>query len=283
MLKYNFHAIALDSLTFSLDKPWDGRIEIRSVNPYPLARGFCMVSRIRNSIAIKMTLLVLGSTAVVMALVQAFNYTYSRRKILESAENNARNMALSVARRIEQEFRAVKKVPEGLADYLNTLPTNDETTLLSLLHSSVAENPEIFGSGIFFEPHGFSQGQDAWAPYYFRDDNEIKYLQLASPHYDYFSKEFYYITRGINQPHWSDPYFDTGGGNVLMTTYAVPLFRPGARDKEEGFRGVVSADVSLKWLTELVKSVHVGKTGFGFIISDTGIFVSHPKDERTMQ
>lgn len=242
-----------------------------------------MISRIKASIVIKMTLLVLGSTALVMALVQAFDYTNSRRMILESAENNARNLALSVARRIEQEFRAVKKVPEGLADYLDTLPPMDETILLSLLHSSVAENPEVFGSGIFFEPHGFSRKQDAWAPYYFRRDNEINYRQLASQAYDYFQKDFYYITRGLNRPYWSDPYFDTGGGDVLMVTYGVPLFRPGARNKEEGFVGVVTADVSLRWLTELVESVHVGKTGFGFIISDTGIFVSHPNEERIMQ
>jgi len=242
-----------------------------------------MILRIRDSIAIKLTLLVLCSTLVIMALVQAFNYTYSRRMILESAEHNARNLALSIARRIEQEFRAVQKVPESLADYLNALPINDETTLLSLLHISVAENPEIFGSGFFFEPHAFSRERYAWAPYYFRTDNGIKYLQLASPGYDYFLKGFYYITRGINQPYWSDPYFDTGGGNILMTTYAVPLFRPGAGNSAEGFEGVVTADVSLHWLNKLVESVHVGKIGFGFIISDSGIFVSHPDETRIMQ
>ena len=123
-----------------------------------------MVSRIKSSIVFKMTLLVLGSTALVMALVQVFGYTNSRRMILESAENNARNLSLSVARRIEQEFRAVKKVPEGLADYLDTLPTMDENILLALLRSSVAENPEVFGSGIFFEPYGFTRNQEAWAP-----------------------------------------------------------------------------------------------------------------------
>jgi class 3 adenylate cyclase/HAMP domain-containing protein len=243
-----------------------------------------MFSRIRASIAIKMTLLVLGSTAIIMGLAQVFNYTYSRKMILAAAEKNARNLSLSIARRIEQEFRAVKKVPESLADYLYTIPAIDETSLLSLIRSSVTENSEVFASGIFFEPDGFLQGQDAWAPYYFRqEDNEIKYLQLASPDYDYFQKEFYYITRGINQPYWSDPYFDTGGGEILMATYAVPLFKPGARDRKEGFRGVVTADISLKWLNELVGSVHLGENGFGFIISDTGIFVSHPDEEIIMQ
>ena len=246
-----------------------------------------MVSRIRESIVFKMTLLVLGGTVVVMALVQAFNYTYSRRIILESAEKNARAEALSVARRIEQEFRAVQKVPRGLATYLSTLPGADDVTLDSWLLSSVAENPEVFASGMFFEPQGFSKAQDAWAPFYFRGGNEICYRQLASFGYDFFLKEFYYIPRATHLPHWSDPYFDTGGGEILMTTYSVPLFMPGARhgavNGEDMFRGVVTADLSLKWLTELVSSVHAGNLGFGFIISDTGLFVSHPNEQRIMQ
>lgn len=241
-----------------------------------------MVSRIRNSIVIKIALLVLGSTVLIMSLVEAFNYTYSRRMILESAENNARNLALSMARRIEQEFRAVQKVPKSLANYLNTIPTDDKNTVLSLLHSSVAENPEIFGSGIFFEPYAFTKERKAWAPYFFRANNEINYQQLASSDYNYFQKEYYYITRGINQPYWSDPYFDTGGGDILMTTYSVPLYRPGTRHKKKYFQGVITADVSLKWLTELVQSVHVGESGFAFIITNTGIFVSHPVEERIM-
>lgn len=241
-----------------------------------------MVARIKKSIVFKMTLLVLGSTVVVMALVQVFNYNSSRRMILESAEKNARTEAISVARRIEQEFRAVEKVPQGLANYLYTWPTSDETILLSLLRTGVAKNFEIFGSGIFFEPGGFSKKRDAWAPFYYRRDNDIHYRQLASPAYDYFLKDFYYIPRGINQPHWSDPYFDTGGGNILMVTYAVPLFRPGAGNGAD-FMGVVTADISLKWLTELVATIHAGNLGFGFIISDTGIFVSHPNEDRIMQ
>ena len=242
-----------------------------------------MVSRIKNSIVIKMALLVLGSTFLIMAMVEVFNYTYTRKMILESAENNARNLAVSMSRRIEQEFRAVQKVPENLAGYLKTHPTDNEKVLLSFLHSNVAENPEIFGSAICFEPHAFSKDQYAWAPYFFRTDKAVTYKQLASSEYNYFQKEYYYIPRAINGPHWSDPYFDTGGGDILMTTYSVPLYRPGAPWQKDSFLGAVTADVSLKWLTGLVTSVHVGKNGFAIIITETGIFVSHPDKKMIME
>ncbi|KAK0061835.1 G-protein coupled receptor, partial [Biomphalaria pfeifferi] len=32
------------------------------------------------------------------------------------------------------------------------------------------------------------------------------------------------ITVTYNDGHWSDPYFDCGGGNIWMMTYTVPFF-----------------------------------------------------------
>ncbi len=63
--------------------------------------------KLHNSIALKMTLLVLGGTSIVFSLVLAYSYYSSKRIILNDAEQNAKNLALSVARRIEQEFRTV--------------------------------------------------------------------------------------------------------------------------------------------------------------------------------
>ena len=47
-------------------------------------------------------------------------------------------------------------------------------------------------------------------------------------------------------------------------------------------KGIVTADVSLEWLTSLVCSVQVGRTGYCFIISDTGHFVTHPNPDLIM-
>ena len=74
--------------------------------------------KFRSSIALKLTFLVLGGASLVFALIMVYSYTSSREIILKEAENSARNLTLSVARRIEQEFRAVAKVPESLAVFL---------------------------------------------------------------------------------------------------------------------------------------------------------------------
>jgi sigma-B regulation protein RsbU (phosphoserine phosphatase) len=53
-----------------------------------------------------------------------------------------------------------------------------------------------------------------------------------------------------------------GGGEVAMVTYSVPL-RSAAGD----VRGVVTADLRLRWLDRLVREVRLGQSGFSLILS----------------
>ncbi len=71
--------------------------------------------KLRKSISLKITVLVLCGASAVFALALAYSYAYSRRMILAQAEKSATSLTLSVARRIEQEFRAAGEVPKALA------------------------------------------------------------------------------------------------------------------------------------------------------------------------
>lgn len=42
--------------------------------------------------------------------------------------------------------------------------------------------------------------------------------------------------------------------------------------------GVVTADVSLAWLQNIVNSIRIGRSGYGFLLSKNGTYVTHPKD-----
>ena len=74
---------------------------------------------------------------------------------------------------------------------------------------------------------------------------------------------------------WSEPYFDEGAGNIVMATYSVPFYRS---DKEgRKLMGIVTADISLKWLQEMVSSIKIAETGYAFLISKKGTLITHPK------
>jgi class 3 adenylate cyclase len=235
-----------------------------------------------SSITFKMTLLVLGGTIVVFALVLAYSYMSSREIILAEAEKNARNLTLSVARRVEQEFRAVAKVPESFARFLENSPC-DKETLHRLIQELVAANDEIFGSTVAFEPYRFKPEVEAYSPYYYKNKGGLDYESLGTPSYNYFQHDWYHVPAVMKTPTWSEPYLDSGGGGVLMITYSCPFFDRDRHGIPGSLRGVVGADVSLEWLTRLLGSMTVGRRGYYFLTSNTGAFITHPNADYIMR
>jgi len=238
--------------------------------------------RFSSSITFKMTLLVLGGTSLVFALVLGYSYYYFRKIILEEAEMKARNLALSVANKIEQEFRAVTKVPRHLASLLKINDYN-RTTLGRIIREMVADNPEVFGSAVGFESNAFEEGVQSYSPYYYRTRNGLKYMELGSASYNYFQKDWYHIPKVLKAPVWIEPYFDRGGGGMIMTTYSFPFLERANDGAATRVKAIVSADVSLEWLSWLVSSIRLGRTGYGFIMSDIGTIVTHPREEWIMR
>jgi len=49
------------------------------------------------------------------------------------------------------------------------------------------------------------------------------------------------------------------------------------------FGGIVTADISLEWLDEIVNSISILKSGFAFLISNDGIIICHPNHNNIMK
>jgi adenylate cyclase len=103
----------------------------------------------RQSIAWKISLLVLGSTFLVLALVAELMYTGARELIREEAENTARYLVSSLADEVEQEFLVVAEAADQLACSLGISGWGQET-LLSRISATVKRNPRILGAQVNF-------------------------------------------------------------------------------------------------------------------------------------
>ena len=53
------------------------------------------------------------------------------------------------------------------------------------------------------------------------------------------------------EPYWSEPYLDEGGGGIIMTTYSHPMHAGRDGNTGKGLRAIVTADISLAYLNEL--------------------------------
>jgi len=241
-----------------------------------------MIGAFRSSIGLKLAVLVLGGASIVLGLIIGYSYFWSRQIILREGEQRARYLTVSVARRIEQEFRAVSETTDHMALTLET-HSYDDAALRQLLRRTVVNNPELYGSAVAYVPFAFRADVQFYAPYFFRTKQGIASCDLAPPSYYYVQHDWYQIPIELKTPVWSEPYFDEGGGDILMTTYSSPVIERTSAGSPAKVKAIVTADVSLEWLTGLLSSMSVGSHGYFFLISGKGRFVSHPRTEYIMR
>ncbi|MBM4275474.1 MAG: serine/threonine protein phosphatase, partial [Deltaproteobacteria bacterium] len=222
-----------------------------------------------KGIALKLSLLILSSISLIFLLIFAYNYYVSRQIILKNIEANARNHASATVHQIDAILRSLEKVPETIVCYLQNFHY-DRDDILKLLRSVIDSNPQIYGATIAFEPYAF-ENRRLFAPYFYQRNGQINFTYIP---YEYFYWDWYQIPKELNQPAWTEPYYDEGAGEIIMATYSVPFYRNVSGKRK--LIGVVTADISLSWLQKIVASIKIAETGYGFLISKNGAFVTHP-------
>lgn len=227
-----------------------------------------------RGIAFRLAVPVLIGAAFIFLVIFGVGYFHSRDTILRNMEESARNLAHRIAYRIESVLAPVEKVPMNLAMVIENFEPH-EPKILETLRRTLIDNPEIYGSTVAFEPNSFDPGRQYYAPYLSRNGKELRISYLGGENYRYFHQDWYQIPRETGKPCWSEPYFDEGGGEILMATYSLPFF--GETEGGRQVAGVITADISLEWLEKIVSEIRIYQTGYGFIISRNGTFVTHPE------
>jgi sigma-B regulation protein RsbU (phosphoserine phosphatase) len=233
-----------------------------------------------RGIAFKLVIFTLSGTMAVFVSAFAYVYFSSEASMMRYVEMNGRNATHAAAYQIESVLKGVEKVPVNYAALLTSgyYKTADLTLLPERM---VSANPEIFGAGIFFEPRAFEAASTYFGPYCCRGENgRLENVMLGSEHYDYFTMDWYQFPQQLNRAVWTEPYYDTGGGNELMATFSAPFYK--MLNGEKTFQGVVGADVTLDGLKKIVSSTRVYRSGYAFLISRNGVFVTNPDSSLVM-
>jgi sigma-B regulation protein RsbU (phosphoserine phosphatase) len=233
-----------------------------------------------RGIAFKLILFIMTGISIIFALIFGYTYLYSRKMLLKNVEDNARNLALATTNRIDKILRSVEVATMNLATFLQQTDHADKGRLLGLIRSFVEYNPEIYGSTIAFEPYAYDENSLYFSPYFYTSDGGIEFTYIGGEGYHYFYWTWYQIPKELNRPVWSEPYYDEGAGNIIMCTYSVPLYKTVSGEKE--FIGVLTADISLEWLQEIVSSIKILESGYGCLVSRNGTVVTHPAEELIM-
>lgn len=226
-----------------------------------------------NSLSFKIIIRILVFTILLGAGIVSIYFYYSRSEIEKSARANAVFLAENTIKKIEEVIRPAEMIPNNLSWMLESgaIPRD---SIMPFLAKLVHNNPIIYASAIAFEPGVFAPDVEAFAPYAYRKGDTIATTNLWTPDYNYFIMDWYQIPAVLKQPYWSEPYYDEGGANAMLSTYSTPFYVDKQGERIVG--GIITIDISLEWLTEIVRSVKIFETGYAFLISGTGVYVTHP-------
>jgi len=224
-----------------------------------------------RGVAFKLIFLCCAGCTLIFLVIFGYSYRFSRSILEKNTRERAESLALNAVYRIESILNLVENVPEGTASVLENCSLSREE-MLRLLRASVSDNPEIYGAMLAFEPYGLDRKTRTFAPYFCRSTDGITATDPFSPaHLEW---DWYQVPKRSSRPGWSEPYFDAGFGGIIMSTYSVPLYRTGKGGRS--FRGVVTADISLERLSDIVASIRILRTGYGILLSKQGTVVTHP-------
>ncbi len=231
----------------------------------------------KNSLSYRIITRVLAFALLLFLLILSLSYYFSRKTIEESARDNAIHIAENAVARIEQELRVVEQIPHMVAGMMEVDPI-EEDSLFVLLERIVENNDNVFGAAVAFEPWFYQHKGKYFCPYAFLDGDHVRSMSLGGDAYDYFHLDWYQIPNMLRKPYWTEPYFDEGGGDMLISTYSFPFYTKGGQQ----FAGIATVDVSLEWLTEIVAGIQIFESGYAFMLSRTGVAVTHPNPQNIM-
>ena len=187
--------------------------------------------------------------------------------------------------KINNIFSAVEVALSNNVTEVEETMGNDKKAYYAPMHL-LQLNPNIMGAAVAYNPDCEPKKGQPFAPYVYRDSAGIQTKQLNTQEYDYLHKSWYVQPLAMDSDFWSEPYVDIGGGEVLMSTYSMPL----TNSKNEIY-AIQTADLSLDWIADMKykvdsiinKEYYFGKDSAGhascFIVTKQGTFIAHPTND----
>ena len=232
----------------------------------------------KNGISMKARLLLLIVATLTLEATAIIQFAFALREIKQEASLRAESELKSAEHKIMDVVNQAEAAVRNSIWVAQWCLENPDS-LARIPQRVVSENPVVVGSTMALVP-GYSVKDSLFAPYAARDleTGEIRMLSLATEEYDYPSQEWFTKPLELNDSYWSEPYFDENGGEMLMTTFSMPV-----KGSNGEVAAILTADISLDWLTELVGNIKVYPNAFNLVVSRSGQIMVCPVETLVMR
>ncbi|MDD4249576.1 MAG: cache domain-containing protein, partial [Methanosarcina sp.] len=207
-------------------------------------------------------------------------YEYSNNtddKILECAGEEANKTACNASKNISSELNSTRLFTTGVAQNLSSGKLND-STLDKYFRAEIEKNPNIFSIAVAYSPDVHNGNRTVI--HCKRNGSELDVSSTLPYDYANSSEEtaaWYRNPMKSGCAGWNSPYFGIADG-AYQIDYSAPFYLPKFKNGSEA-AGVVCASYFLEGVRKQVGKLKLGKTGYGFVLSQEGVIISYPIQE----
>ena len=235
--------------------------------------------KLRPGLALKMELALLTGAGLTLSATVALSGWQARQMIATDHDESMASLSAGMVARIGNRLASVEPVPRYQALQLSdTCPPRAQLAVMA--RRALESTPEAFGCSITRDPDACPGGQ-AGVVYCHREGQAVHEEWLPVKSHYYPVMDWYQIPRELGRPVWSEPFYDEATG-VILSTFAVPFFHRAA-DGRQTVAGVAACVVNLDRLRKIVDSLGRTRGCTAFLLSSTGVFVTHPNTRLIMR
>ncbi|GAB6178537.1 hypothetical protein JCM16814_34280 [Desulfobaculum senezii] len=240
--------------------------------------------------------IMLPTTLLLIVAFGAIGYTISQQSTDALRHVAQREMEAlggeygnAVKARIEVGLNQAEALARAFAGMRENGDVMDRDLAVQLVQSVIAKSTLYQGGSTGWEPDAFD-GMDAQfqnAPYHDKTGRFVPYVYpeggtykvTALPEYDVPGDgDYYLVPKRTRKPFVTPPYHYTINGNeLLLATTSAPIMVHGS------FKGVVTLDLSIQSLNDMVDAITPYDTGFAFLMTSGGSVVAHPNKDYVLK
>lgn len=209
-----------------------------------------------KSLKLKMLLVLLPIILLALAVISGIGYFFARQVIQKNMDEILSETAYSSANKIEGWLNVQLQIINSSKTTLEEvgLSSADELSYLSAILESNPNFSDVYigtKDGVMIDGSGWTPPAD----------------------YDPRQRDWYTLGNDAETAGFTDPYLDLVT-NKLVVSSSVLL-----NDTSGNFRGVLASDISLENITEFVKQITYGETGYAYLVNSIdGTILAHQDD-----
>ncbi|MFW5721144.1 MAG: cache domain-containing protein, partial [Bacteroidota bacterium] len=224
------------------------------------------------------------SSSIIIYIIAVGYISYNARKMayndaIKITNNQVQESAKDIKARFDAQFSAVLAISHAFKVYKDFEKDEWQNLIHKMYANIFKNNPDIYALWDSWELTAIDPEWDK--PYgrishsFWRENGIIKdNVEMRSLDGD---SELYAETKATVGPNINEPYFDVLTGDkkesLLMTSLNAPIVENGK------FVAVVSYDITLNQLQEIVENIKPYEGSYAFLISNQGAISGHPDKE----